>query len=218
MARTRSDSKRSQIIRVAAEAFAELGYERTSMLTIAERMRGSKQTLYNYFPSKDDLLRAVLDFDVSEVSSRALEEFLREDDVRKALIRLGRLFLEGQLGPRAISNFRIVACQPPESGIGEEFFTSVLRVAWQRAADAFQSLMDKGKLRQADPYVAAMHFRGLALQDLFERRLLNARKMVPPAQIKAAAIQAADAFLCIYAPRATETGAPSEPAARRRRR
>lgn len=218
MARTRSDSKRSEIIRVAAEAFAELGYERTSMLTIAERMRGSKQTLYNYFPSKEDLLRAVLDFDVSEVSSRALEEFLREDDVRKALVQLGRLFLEGQLAPHAISNFRIVACQPPDSGLGEEFYKSVLRVAWQRAADAFQSLMAEGKLRQADPWLAAMHFRGLALQDLFERQLLSGRKPVPAAQIKSAARHAADAFLCIYAPRATETAAPAEPAAPRRRR
>ena len=64
MVRTRSDDKRREIIRVAAETFQELGYERTSMLTIAERMRGSKQTLYNYFGSKEDLLRAVLDFDV----------------------------------------------------------------------------------------------------------------------------------------------------------
>ena len=45
MVRTKSDDKRQKIIQVAAEAFQELGYERTSMLTIAERMRGSKQTL-----------------------------------------------------------------------------------------------------------------------------------------------------------------------------
>ena len=49
--RTRSEEKRRQIIKVAAQAFEELGYERTSMLTIAERMSGSKQTLYNYYPS-----------------------------------------------------------------------------------------------------------------------------------------------------------------------
>ena len=70
MVRTRSDEKRREIIRVAADAFEELGYERTSMLTIAERMSGSKQTLYNYFPSKEDLLRAVLDFDVARSPTR----------------------------------------------------------------------------------------------------------------------------------------------------
>ena len=71
MVRTKSDEKRRDIIRVAAETFQELGFERTSMLTIAERMRGSKQTLYNYFASKEELLRAVLDFDVSEVADQA---------------------------------------------------------------------------------------------------------------------------------------------------
>ena len=57
MVRTKSDEKRRDIIQVAAESFEELGYERTSMLTIAERMRGSKQTLYNYFESKEELFR-----------------------------------------------------------------------------------------------------------------------------------------------------------------
>src|SRR6186713_1228160 len=115
MVRTRSDDKRREIIRVAAEAFQELGYERTSMLTIAERMRGSKQTLYNYFPSKEDLLRAVLDFDVGEVANRAMQEFLAEKNLRKALIRLGVVFLNGQLAPAAMSNIRIVSTQPAEA-------------------------------------------------------------------------------------------------------
>ena len=49
MARMKTDEKRREIVRVAALAFQELGYERTSMLTTAERLRGSNQTSYNYF-------------------------------------------------------------------------------------------------------------------------------------------------------------------------
>src|SRR6476661_2570030 len=103
MVRTRSDEKRREIIRVAAETFQELGFERTSMLTIAERMRGSKQTLYNYFRSKEDLLRAVLDFDVGEVADEALEELVAEKSLRKGLTRLGEVYLARQLAPLAIS-------------------------------------------------------------------------------------------------------------------
>src|SRR6185503_21315655 len=110
--RTRSEEKRRDIVRVAAKAFEELGYERTSMLTIAERLRGSKQTLYNYFPSKEELLRAVLDFDVGEVADRSMQEFLAEKNLRKALIRLGTAYLSGQLSPSAMSNIRIVSTQP----------------------------------------------------------------------------------------------------------
>jgi AcrR family transcriptional regulator len=195
--RTRSEEKRRQIIGVAAQAFAELGYERTSMLTIAERMSGSKQTLYNHFLSKEDLLRAVLELDVSEGADQAMQEFLAEKNLRKGLVRLGTVYLTRQLAPSAISNVRIVSTQPIESNIGEEFYRNVLCRAWKRAADAFKALMAEGKLRRADPWVAAMHFKGLLLQDLLERQLLNAGKP-DPKEIDAAVKHAVDAFLMIY--------------------
>ena len=198
MVRTKSDEKRKEIIRVAAQAFQELGYERTSMLTIAERMSGSKQTLYNYFPSKEDLLRAVLDFDVGEVADQAMEEFFAEKSLRKALTRLGAVYLTRQLAPVAVSNFRIVSTQPPESGLGKEFYENILCAAWKRVAELFKGLMAKGKLRRADPWIAAMHFKGLVLQDLLERVVLGAAPAVPGAEIEASAKQAVDAFLRIY--------------------
>jgi AcrR family transcriptional regulator len=198
MVRTRSDEKRREIIRVAAETFQELGYERTSMLTIAERMRGSKQTLYNYFRSKEELLRAVLDFDVGDVADQALDELGAEKSLRKGLARIGEIYLARQLAPQAISNIRIVATQPRESGIGEDFYRNILCAAWKRVADVFKGLMAEGELRRADPWLAAMHFKGLVLQDLLERQLLNAARDVDPKEVQAAARQAADAFLRIY--------------------
>ena len=198
--RTRSEEKRRDIVRVAAKAFEELGYERTSMLTIAERLRGSKQTLYNYFGSKEELLRAVLDFDVGEVADQAMQEFLAEKNLRKALIRFGVAYLNGQLASSAMSNIRIVSTQPAESNIGEEFYENVLRPAWSRTADTFKALMNEGRLKRSDPWIAAMHWKGLVLLDLFERRLLGAMKVPDPREIDLAAKSAADAFLKIYGP------------------
>ena len=208
--RTRSEEKRRDIVRVAAKAFEELGYERTSMLTIAERLRGSKQTLYNYFGSKEELLRAVLDFDVGEVAEQAMQEFLAEKDLRKALIRLGVAYLNGQLAASAMSNIRIVSTQPAESNLGEEFFENILKPAWMRVADTFKALMNDGRLKRSDPWLAAMQWRGLVLLDLFERRLLGATKTTDPGEIDAAAKSAADAFLKIYG--------PDDPAPKARRR
>ena len=204
MVRTRSDEKRREIIRVAAETFQELGFERTSMLTIAERMRGSKQTLYNYFSSKEELLRAVLAFDVGDVADQALNELRAAKSLRKGLARLGEVYLTRQLAPLAISNIRNVATQPAESGIGEDFYQNILCAAWKRVADAFKELMDRGELVRADPWLAAMHFKGLALQDLLERQLLNAAKRTNAKEVEAAAKHAADAFLKIYGPEAAK--------------
>ena len=206
MVRTKSDEKRREIIRVAAETFEELGFERTSMLTIAERMRGSKQTLYNYFGSKEELLRAVLDVDVGDVADQAMEELRTEKSLRKGLGRLGEIYLTRQLAPQAISNIRIVATQPAESGIGEDFYRNILCVAWKRVADVFKMLMAEGKLRRADPWLAAMHFKGLVLQDLLERQLLNATKAAAdPREIQVAVKNAVEAFLRIYGPDEPET-------------
>jgi AcrR family transcriptional regulator len=198
MVRTKSDDKRREIIRVAAESFQELGFERTSMLTIAERMRGSKQTLYNYFDSKEALLRAVLDFDVGDAADKALGKSQREKGLRGQLARAGENYLERQLTPLAISRIRLVATQPAETGIGEDFYRNILCPAWKRVAEVFNALMAEGKLRRADPWVAVMHFKGLVTQDLLERHLLNAAKQTDSKEIKVAVKQAVDAFLRIY--------------------
>ncbi len=60
--------------------------------------------------------------------------------------------------------------------------------------------MDEGKLRPSDPWRAAMHWKGLVLADLFERRLLGAIDVVDPKEIEAAASDAADIFLRAYGP------------------
>ena len=119
--RVRTEEKRQEIIRIAAELFEQLGYERTSMSAIAARVGGSKATLYGYFASKEDLLRAVLDHDVNEEANRLLHEFLAEKDLRSGLIRLGISYLSRHHARAA--SIRTVANQP----IAQEFYETVLR-------------------------------------------------------------------------------------------
>jgi len=51
---------RAEILDVAAELFTEKGYDATSLREIAERLGITKAALYYHFPSKDDILRALL--------------------------------------------------------------------------------------------------------------------------------------------------------------
>jgi AcrR family transcriptional regulator len=191
--RVRTDEKRQEIIRIASNLFEELGYERTSMSTIAARLGGSKATLYGYFKSKEDLLRAVLDRDVSEEADRLMHEFLSEKDLRSGLVRLGISYLSRH-HERATS-IRTVANQP----IAEEFYKSVLRPAWQRLADRFAEMMKEGRLKFADPWTTAMHWKGLNEWDLLEKHLLSAGASASSNDIVTAATAAADAFIKVYA-------------------
>ena len=191
--RVRTEEKRLQIIRIAAELFEELGYERTSMSAIAARVGGSKATLYGYFGSKEELLRAVLDHDVSEEAERLIHEFLQEKDLRNGLIRLGISYLSRHHARAA--SIRTVANQP----IAEEFYKTVLRPAWQRLADRFATMMREGRLKFADPWTTAMHWKGLNEWDMLERHLLSANAAADPNDVLKAATAAADAFLKVYA-------------------
>lgn len=195
MVRTRSEEKRREIIRVAADTFQELGYEGTSMLTIAERMSGSKQTLYNHFSSKDQLLRAVLMQDVGEGTEMIIEAMGTQKNLRKALERLSIAYLERRLAPQQIANIRIVAGQSANSGLGEEFWNNILRPAGMQMSQVFERLMDEGRLRRDDPWKVTVLWKGLVEQDLFERRLIGAMRKVDHKEIEAAAKAATDVFL-----------------------
>lgn len=190
--RMRTEEKRQEIVRTAAQLFEELGFERTSMSAIAARVGGSKATLYGYFASKQDLLRAVLGHDVNEEAERLMQEFLAEKDLRSGLVRLGIGYLTGH--PSRSASIRNVANQP----IAREFYEGVLRPAWQRLADRFATMMKEGRLKFADPWIAAMHWKGLTEWDMLERHLLCAELGANPNDIMTAATAAADAFLKVY--------------------
>lgn len=52
--------KRKLIMKVALEAFAELTFQGTTIAMIAERAKISKGLMYNYFKSKEALLKAII--------------------------------------------------------------------------------------------------------------------------------------------------------------
>jgi TetR/AcrR family transcriptional regulator len=63
MARPRAadyDDKRAAVLSQAARLFAERGYDRTSMVEIAQALGVSKALFYHYFPAKDALLFAII--------------------------------------------------------------------------------------------------------------------------------------------------------------
>jgi AcrR family transcriptional regulator len=196
--RVRTEEKRREILEIAAQLFEELGYDRTSMSLISERVGGSKATLYGYFKSKEELLQAVLDYDVGEQADQIMGEFLSAPNLKEGLAALGIAYMTRLLSDRPISNIRIVSAQPEDSTIGKAFYENVLLPAWQRLARRFEMMMDAGTLKRADPWIAAMHWKGLCEWDMFEKRLLGAIRAGDPQEIRTAAVHAADVFLQVY--------------------
>ena len=58
---TRGRARIAKILDAATDLFLKVGYEQTSIDAILMQSGGSKSTLYAYFPTKEDLFRAVID-------------------------------------------------------------------------------------------------------------------------------------------------------------
>ena len=200
MARQKTETRRLAIIKAAADAFLELGYEKTSMSLIAERLGGSKATLYSYFKSKEELLLAVLDNEVDTNAGAILGTAMNEPDTRKALTIVGMGYLMQRLSVRPTRYFRMVSGQSGDSPIGAHFWNTVLKNAWMLMCTKMQEYMDEGRLRPADPWDATMHFKGLLEYDLVERRLLGDIREPDPAVVAQTAAKAVDVFLHYYGP------------------
>jgi len=198
LARVRTEEKRDEIVRIASEAFNELGYDRCSMATISDRLGGSKATLYGYFSSKEELLRAVLQCQVASEFDRLMHELHDEPNLREGLIRLGTAYLKKKLSSLPVANIRCIVNQPLCSTMGREFYESVIHPAFKNIAAQLQVLMDQGRLRQVDPWVALMHWKGLHDWDLFERRLIGVITGPQDVDIEKIATLGADAFLKLY--------------------
>jgi AcrR family transcriptional regulator len=85
--------RRSEIFAAATHLFVEKGFNETSMREIGEAAGIGKSTLYDYFPSKDEILISFVMEEVREMTAWAIEIVRREVSAGKRL----RLILERHL-------------------------------------------------------------------------------------------------------------------------
>jgi AcrR family transcriptional regulator len=71
------DRRRHEIFNAAVKLFTEKGFNETSMRAIAEAAGVGKSTIYDYFPSKDEILIAFVVDEVGHMTSAA-EEILTQ--------------------------------------------------------------------------------------------------------------------------------------------
>ena len=128
------------------------------------------------------------------------------------MIKLGIAYLTRRLSPLPVANIKHIANQPADSPLGQHFYDTVLAPAWKRLARRIELLMDEGKLRRADPWIAAMHWKGLTEWDMLEKRLLGAIKGPDPKDVERASTLSAEAFLKLYGPEPKPRRAKKAPA------
>ena len=100
-----TDRKRDAIVQAAIVEFRANGFEATSVDKVAARAEVSKRTLYNHFPSKDELFAAILHILWETSASEMARTYDPKRPVRDQLLEL----LQGKLAMLADDNFLALA-------------------------------------------------------------------------------------------------------------
>ena len=193
-----TDRKREAIIQAAIAEFRANGFEITSMDKIAATAGVSKRTVYNHFPSKEELFAEILNQLWARISAEQSVVYNRDQPLRDQL----RQMLQAKVQLMADENFLTLArvaiaatIHSPERaqnmiermGEREEGLT-----VWIRAAQA------DGQLKPVDPGFAAQQMHGMLKAFAFWPQIsLNQ----PPlsAEMQSTVIESAlDMFLSCY--------------------
>lgn len=195
-AETACAETRNRLIQAAREAFMAEGY-RASVDGIAARAGVAKQTLYNHFPSKDELFSESV-----RLASASIVVFLdgQTGDVRASLLRFGSAYRQRLLGDEGLAMFRTLMAEAARfPTLAQAFFTKGPEQTASRLTEFLGHAMAAGHLRRDDPRFAAEMLVGmLHNMDHFRRLSCNTS---PTGSTETARIeQIVDCFLRAYDP------------------
>lgn len=197
--RRKTEERRLAILTAAAKAFRERGVEATTMSDIVARLGGSKSTLYGYFPSKAELVRAVASHTAELELQQGFAELDPSAPVRVGLLAFGKVYLRSLLSPEMLSGMRIAFREGDRSERGQQHYLAGPARGWRHMHAHITSLVEQGRLHAEDTWVATLHLKGLLQAELLDRGLYG----FPPPSVRVSnrvAERAVDAFLRAYGP------------------
>ncbi|WP_319528811.1 TetR/AcrR family transcriptional regulator [uncultured Cohaesibacter sp.] len=125
--------KTRTILDAAERLFLDLGYVGTTMDAVANEAAVTKQTVYRYFPSKADLVAALVrGFDGEGARFTFGDETLEEE-----LLRYGNAFLTRHMTARNLGFFRLMLAESREHAELGEIFRSQAQPKWHGVLSAF---------------------------------------------------------------------------------
>lgn len=166
----RKRAKRDQIRDGARRLFLEKGFARTSTDAIAKEAGVSKQTLYVYYPSKENLLKDVLRGLVEEVPGgrRSAEpgklSLDDRDELEAALAGLAERIISTIMQPEYVALMRVLVAETPAlPHLANLYRATVPERAFRSVAGLLEHARERGVARIEDVDAASRMFVGSLL-------------------------------------------------------
>lgn len=166
----RGRARLAKMLAAATELFLRDGYDQTSIDAILELSGGSKATLYAYFPTKEDLFRAVID---GVMVNNAYIELDPSRDIRAMLTEFAVSRLHVIFSPQHRAVLRLIIAE-------RERFPDLASLYYERGpqrshrvlVEYLAALKAKDLLAIDDPEEAAEFFVGMLLHRWYKELLL----------------------------------------------
>ena len=192
-------SKSEAILDAAVEVLAERGVT-APMEDIARRACVSKQTIYNHYGSKAELMRAVTARRAHEIVA-TLEAPDAAEHPAEALAVFGRQMLISITAPKSAAFMRMAmmgALEMPE--VAAAIYDAGPRTTRSRLAEFLALETNAGRLACPDAAQAAEFFAGMVLGSYQTAALLGVDRGLDEAAMGRIADEAAARFMRAYAP------------------
>jgi Transcriptional regulator len=194
----RGEAKRQAVIAAAERAFLDQGYASASMDAIAADAGVSKRTVYNHFPSKQDLFRAVVARLYGELNDAERARLPVEEPPEEVLPRFARHLLAHLRRPEIQGLLRLIVAERPRfPELGLAFHAEGKGPAVSLLEHYLAAQHQRGILDVPDPWLAAAQFLGAIKEGVFWPALLG----LPVAEDERVIGVAAASFLTVHRPR-----------------
>ena len=197
--------RRQRVHDAVRELMAEQGF-RVSMDAVAARAGCSKQTLYSYFGSKQELMRSVMQEHLDMATARLDDQ---HGDLRTTLLAFAMEHLQRLSEPHVIVTCQLLSAEAalfPEEA--RTLYRDGCDTLQQRLAEWLDLAMRRGQLRHDDPHCASELLLGMIVGLDFERQRFAVPHRDADAVRQRWAEFAVDAFLRAFSPVATTSADP----------
>lgn len=170
---SRGDAKRQAVITAAEQIFLEQGYAAASMDGIAAAAGVSKRTVYNHFPSKQDLFQAVVSRLYSGLAETQRNWLPLDRPPEEALAEFARTLLAHLRRPDVQGLYRLIVADLPRAPEMGTAFRAGKSAAFEMLEHYFTAQNQRGTLNVPNAWDAAALFLGVVKEAAYWPGLLG---------------------------------------------
>ncbi|MEP0522238.1 MAG: TetR/AcrR family transcriptional regulator [Hyphomicrobiales bacterium] len=200
---TRMVKKRRQILNGAREVFLKEGFEGASVDDISNAANVSKATLYNHFPDKRLMFKAVIEEECDKQAGHMFALPQNPEGVEATLLEAAQGFVNFLTTPFAHNIFRICVGEAdrfPE--LGHDFYRTGPALLQDHLVKFFEDCEPHNVLSIEDPVMAADQFAELCKAGLFARAVFGVQTKFTKKEKEKVAREAIATFMARYSKQA----------------